>query len=100
MSAPTRHSSVESSANSSNEALDSLSLSDFIFLNPRWLVAAVACILRHDLSRELIETKRNLRNVEHLIGDEDSSYSFHDEELLATDVSYPVITSQDTSKYM
>uniref|UniRef100_A0A7S1CU18 Uncharacterized protein n=1 Tax=Skeletonema marinoi TaxID=267567 RepID=A0A7S1CU18_9STRA len=96
MSAPTRHSSVESSANSSNEALDSLSLSDFIFLNPRWLVAAVACILRHDLSRELIETKRNLRNVEHLIGDEDSSYSFHDEELLATDVSYPVITSQDT----
>lgn len=95
-STPTRHSSVESSANSSNEALDSLSLSDFIFLNPRWLVAAVACILRHDLSRELIETKRNLRNVEHLIGEEDSSYSFHDEDLLTTDVSYPVITSQDT----
>eukprot|EP00986_Skeletonema_menzelii_P005328 scaffold1919_cov158-Skeletonema_menzelii.AAC.3 len=96
MSAPTRHSSVESSANSSNEAVDSLNLSDFIFLNPRWLVAAVACILRHDLSRELIETKRNLRDVEHLIGEEDSSYSLHDEEVLTTDVSYPVITSQDT----
>jgi S1-C subfamily serine protease len=34
--------------------------------------------------------------VEHLIGEEDSSYSFHDDELLTTDVSYPVITSQDT----
>ena len=96
MSVPTRHISVDSSTNSSKEALDSLSLSDFIFLNPRWLVAAVACILRHDLSRELIETKRNLRDVEHLIGEEDSSYSFHDDDLLATDVSYPVITSQDT----
>ena len=91
MTATTRHSSVESSVNS----IDALGLSDFIFLNPRWLVAAVACILRHDLSRELLETKRNLRNIEHLIEEEDSSYSYHDEDLPTTQ-SYPVITSSDT----
>lgn len=33
-------------------------LSQFVFLNPRWLVAAVACILRHDLNREITETRR------------------------------------------
>jgi hypothetical protein len=36
----------------------STGLSQFVFLNPRWLVAAVACILRHDLDREIQETRR------------------------------------------
>lgn len=36
----------------------SAGLSQFVFLNPRWLVAAVACILRHDLDREIKETRR------------------------------------------
>lgn len=36
----------------------STGLSQFVFLNPRWLVAAVACILRHDLDREIKETRR------------------------------------------
>lgn len=35
-------------------------LSQFVFLNPRWLVAAVACILRHDLDREIKETRRQM----------------------------------------
>lgn len=34
-------------------------LSQYIFLNPRWLVAAVACILRHDLDSEIRETRRS-----------------------------------------
>ena len=42
-------------------------LSQFVFLNPRWLVAAVACILRHDLTREINETRR-LFNKEALVG--------------------------------
>ncbi len=36
----------------------STGLSQFVFLNPRWLVAAVACILRHDLDREIQETRQ------------------------------------------
>jgi hypothetical protein len=33
-------------------------LAQFVFLNPRWLVAAVACILRHNLEREIKEARR------------------------------------------
>ena len=33
-------------------------LSQYVFLNPRWLVAAVACILRHDLDNEIKEARR------------------------------------------
>ena len=34
-------------------------LTQYVFLNPRWLVAAVACILRQDLSREIREVRRS-----------------------------------------
>jgi GTPase SAR1 family protein len=33
-------------------------LSSYIFLNPRWLMDAVSCILRHDLSNKISETRR------------------------------------------
>jgi len=75
----------------------SLGLSDFIFLNPRWLIAAVACILRHDLTTEIYEVRRALRNAEHLEGTE--SLSMDGESSLdmdlKTDVNYPVITARD-----
>ncbi|EJK49810.1 hypothetical protein THAOC_31278 [Thalassiosira oceanica] len=45
-------------------------LSEFVFLNPRWLVAAVACILRHDLTTEIYEVRRALRNAGDLGGGE------------------------------
>ena len=77
-----------------NEQRDSLS--DFIFLNPRWLVAAVACILRHDLTTEIYEVRRAaLRDTtDYLEGTE--SLSIDGESLeLVTDVNYPVITARD-----
>ncbi|KAL7549708.1 hypothetical protein ACHAWF_012972 [Thalassiosira exigua] len=76
---------------------NSLGLSDFIFLNPRWLVAAVACILRHDLTTEVYEVRRALRNAELAEGSESLSMdgeSSLDREL-KTDVNYPVITARD-----
>ena len=68
-----------------------LGLSDFVFLNPRWLVAAVACILRHDLTTEIYEVRRALRNAEH----EGESLSNSLDVELKTDVNYPVITARD-----
>ena len=65
-------------------------LSDFIFLNPRWLVAAVACILRHDLSTELYEVRRALRNSDSLDDGVASPVT-----QLRTDVNYPVISASD-----
>ncbi len=66
----------------------STGLSQFVFLNPRWLVAAVACILRHDLDREIRETRRLL-----LIRGKQGiprSDSFYEANL-----NCPVITAQD-----
>jgi len=40
---PLHHQNIESASNMQEPV--SIGLSDFIFLNPRWLVAAVACIL-------------------------------------------------------
>lgn len=75
----------------------SLGLSDYIFLNPRWLVAAVACILRHDLTTEIYEVRRSLRNAELMEGTESLSMDGESsmEMGLKTDVNYPVITARD-----
>lgn len=62
-------------------------LSQFVFLNPRWLVAAVACILRHDLDREIQETKRSLSVQRH----QAISYNSFNE----ANMNCPVITSED-----
>lgn len=62
-------------------------LSQFVFLNPRWLVAAVACILRHDLDREIQETRRSLSANERNANAVTSFYDAH--------LNCPVITAQD-----
>ena len=80
-----------STADGSISTLDdfmSTGLSQFVFLNPRWLVAAVACILRHDLDREIKETRRvaftgGIRHLNH-------ATSFSDAHL-----NCPVITAED-----
>ena len=63
-------------------------LSQFVFLNPRWLVAAVACILRHDLDREIKETRRQMASG----GNREMSRgsSFYEAQL-----NCPVITADD-----
>eukprot|EP00546_Thalassionema_frauenfeldii_P001231 CAMPEP_0178932680 /NCGR_PEP_ID=MMETSP0786-20121207/22772_1 /TAXON_ID=186022 /ORGANISM="Thalassionema frauenfeldii, Strain CCMP 1798" /LENGTH=1673 /DNA_ID=CAMNT_0020610039 /DNA_START=172 /DNA_END=5190 /DNA_ORIENTATION=- len=60
-------------------------LSQYIFLNPRWLVAAVACILRHDLDREIREVRRAFSS-------ENRSKNVYEGNLI-----YPVITAEDAS---
>lgn len=62
-------------------------LSQYIFLNPRWLVAAVACILRHDLEREIQETRRALAHGHKYIKRGDSFYD--------ANMNCPVITADD-----
>jgi GTPase SAR1 family protein len=54
----TARSSRDDSSLSTMDDLNTTGLSQFVFLNPRWLVAAVACILRHDLDREIREARR------------------------------------------
>eukprot|EP00980_Cylindrotheca_fusiformis_P020082 scaffold7161_cov133-Cylindrotheca_fusiformis.AAC.5 len=62
-------------------------LSQFVFLNPRWLVAAVACILRHDLDREIHETRRSLKTGTKRLS---RGASFYEANL-----NCPVITADD-----
>jgi GTPase SAR1 family protein len=63
-------------------------LSQFVFLNPRWLVEAVACILRHDLDREIQETRRMMAaGRSHTL---DRTSSFTDAHL-----NCPVITAEN-----
>mmetsp|Transcript_37695 Transcript_37695/g.55135 ORF Transcript_37695/g.55135 Transcript_37695/m.55135 type:complete len:113 (+) Transcript_37695:404-742(+) len=45
----------------STEEIYSSGLSQFIFLNPRWLVAAVAYVLRHSFTWKIHEIKREVR---------------------------------------
>ena len=61
-------------------------LSQFVFLNPRWLVAAVACILRHDLDREIKETRRLL---------ESGHVSTPTSSFQEASLNCPVITAED-----
>lgn len=95
--APLHHQNIDTGSDL-HDPIVSLGLSDFIFLNPRWLVAAVACILRHDLTTEIYEVRRALRNAENLEGTEslsmDGESSTFDPDL-KTDVNYPVITAHD-----
>jgi Ras of Complex, Roc, domain of DAPkinase/Trypsin-like peptidase domain len=63
-------------------------LSQYVFLNPRWLVAAVACILRHDLDIEIKETRRLASAGKKR--DLSRTASFYDGHL-----SCPVITADD-----
>ena len=62
-------------------------LSQFVFLNPRWLVAAVACILRHDLDQEIHETKRVLNRQE--------KFSHRANSFYKANLNCPVITAED-----
>ena len=66
----------------------SAGLSQFVFLNPRWLVAAVACILRHDLDREIQETRRS-------IAASGASSLPRGESFYEANLNCPVITSDD-----
>mmetsp|Transcript_25462 Transcript_25462/g.29080 ORF Transcript_25462/g.29080 Transcript_25462/m.29080 type:complete len:1382 (+) Transcript_25462:90-4235(+) len=63
--------------------LNSSNLSQYIFLNPRWLVAAVACILRHDLDRELREARRVFSN------------DYRSDNVYEGNLNCPVITAED-----
>lgn len=63
-------------------------LSQFVFLNPRWLVAAVACILRHDLDREIKETRRQASASS-------SKQLTHSRNFYETTLNCPVITAED-----
>jgi len=80
-------STPKSSSILSNDDHTSTGLSQFVFLNPRWLVAAVACILRHDLDREIQETRRSLSSKQH-IGIKSNSFN-------EANMNCPVITSED-----
>jgi GTPase SAR1 family protein len=64
--------------------LDSGGLSHYIFLNPRWLVASVACILRHDLDTEIRETRRHFSHESRV------AYRAYEGNL-----NGPVITAED-----
>jgi hypothetical protein len=75
----------EGSLSTLGEALSG-GLSQFVFLNPRWLVAAVACILRHDLDREIQETRRALRGQQRI----ERVDSFYE-----ANMNCPVITADD-----
>jgi len=86
--------SVSMTASMSTASVESLAsgLSQFIFLNPRWLVAAVACILRHDLSREINETRR-LLNKKQLVGWE--SNTLDGDNFYVAHLNCPVVTAED-----
>ena len=79
---------TEDGSLSTVDGLAASSLSQFVFLNPRWLVAAVACILRHDLDREIKETRRLLASGQER--DFSRGASFYDAQL-----NCPVITADD-----
>jgi hypothetical protein len=68
-------------------SMSRVGLSQFVFLNPRWLVAAVACILRHDLEREIHEATRSLNSGHRQISRTDSFYE--------ANLNCPVITADD-----
>jgi GTPase SAR1 family protein/Leucine-rich repeat (LRR) protein len=76
----------DTSMTASGESIDG-GLSQFVFLNPRWLVAAVACILRHDLDREIHETRRSLNTGIKRVIRGDSFYE--------ANLNCPVITADD-----
>lgn len=86
---PQRHRSE-----SSNESSKPSGFDEFIFVNPRWLVAAVACILRHDLTREIYEVKRMIQTTPGIDLNSLPRDEFSD-VLDTADVNYPVISNRD-----
>lgn len=70
------------------EEFSSTGLSQYVFLNPRWLVAAVACILRHDLDREIKETRR-------MVASGGSIQLSHTASFYEAHLNCPVITAED-----
>ena len=87
--------SVSATASMSTSSAESLAsgLSQFIFLNPRWLVAAVACILRHDLNRAINETRR-VFNKKKLVSWDSSTLNGEDFSG-AAHLNCPVVTAED-----
>jgi S1-C subfamily serine protease len=77
---------------STTDEISSTGLSQYVFLNPRWLVAAVACILRHDLDREIRETRRSIERLEAGHGPLERGDSFYEANL-----NCPVITATDAA---
>lgn len=68
---------------------ESHTLSQYIFLNPRWLVLAINCILQHNLMSTLEKLHRNMENTgNRLYHKKESSGQFDD-------VENPVITYED-----
>ncbi|VEU35608.1 unnamed protein product [Pseudo-nitzschia multistriata] len=80
-------------SNQSGDALSSgnyqtsASLAQFVFLNPKWLVKAVACILCHNLDQKIEETRRSLSMKQEIITRPNSFNEAH--------MTCPVITSND-----
>jgi hypothetical protein len=75
---------------STTDDLPSTGLSQYVFLNPRWLVAAVACILRHDLDIVIRETRRSMMSLESPQPSLERGVSFEEINL-----NCPIITSSD-----
>lgn len=85
------HGSALSSVATSADFGSSPGLSQFVFLNPRWLVAAVACILRHDLEREIRDTRRLMvspSRARHLVEGGDTF-------VYDTNMNCPIITAEE-----
>jgi hypothetical protein len=79
---------------STTDGLPSTGLSQYVFLNPRWLVAAVACILRHDLDREIRDTRRSLMRLDAPQASIKRSVE-RGESFYETNLNCPVITASD-----
>ena len=79
----TAPSSQDDGSLSTFDDFSSASLSQYVFLNPRWLVAAVACILRHDLDSEIRVARRS------------STKSRVVESVYEGNLNCPVITAED-----
>ena len=70
-------------------------LSRYIILNRKWLVSAISCILRNDLKRELVETRRFM-NMQCLYSDQEFAESQVIKTLLGgTGSSCPLLSDSD-----
>jgi hypothetical protein len=69
-------------------------LSSYIFLNPRWLMDAVSCILRHDLSNKISETRRE--TLQDSCGTSRPILEWHrSDSFRNAEFNCPLITSED-----
>ncbi len=72
------------------------SLSEYVFLNPKWLVEVVACILRHDLRQEIDETKRLLQELNDYEVTGDWKNAGRGRFLDAKTINCPIISAEET----